>query len=700
MKRGFTLVEIIVVIALIAIIGVGSVVAINLINDKKETNILIKNEPNFKNALEVYLTNHPEVVNNVTNNVEGAIVSLELLKNEGLINNDLDIDYKDKYYVVTNAFLSYKDISENVVKEECDNSIGLGTIASWSKNNNTDNVLYFCPKKSTGGGEVLNKWTKEECEKTSNKNTLACTIIANAEENTKKLIEEKGDNAINSIQDISYGTLYKEVPLSSSNENIKLDDSVSFNSTTNKFVSASSYENKYKKNEENINGVILEKTYKVSKLNNSKICYGTDYKIVDQNDVSNYNLKYKELTNGGGSSGNYKYPFFLKNKTCLEVPSDKDWKSEEDLKLIKETLVGKYVYISKDLIEDDLSGNFVCKTDCFNYSLDYVAKIEEVSYVLSGYNYNDSTITLKFSLIFPELKRIERTLSKIKDDYGDSYYYRGNVNDNYVNYAGMCFRIVRINGDGSTKLILDDAHSTCNGNNYTGNYIYDSYNGITYQGSEDIDEAVNYKDFQFFPTYRYSTGNAEYLSNKLKHFQNQKLNKIIPGNNDKNYLDYLKYGDWCYADYLDIDTDRNTKLDITELKCSTINIKQNYFDKDTKMFIGTLLAEEVALSGATDSTSKNKKYTYLVNPFSKSYEKVGKTATWITFTPSYMSERWSNIYTVDVSGYIGEDYLSHFYGNNYSAIKSNYRPAINLIRDIKISRGNGTRMNPYEIDFS
>ncbi len=55
----------------------------------------------------------------------------------------------------------------------------------------------------------------------------------------------------------------------------------------------------------------------------------------------------------------------------------------------------------------------------------------------------------------------ERTLSVTEDDYGISYYYRGNVKDNYIDFNGMCWRIVRIEGDGSIKLILEDKTNTC-----------------------------------------------------------------------------------------------------------------------------------------------------------------------------------------------------------------------------------------------
>ena len=39
-------------------------------------------------------------------------------------------------------------------------------------------------------------------------------------------------------------------------------------------------------------------------------------------------------------------------------------------------------------------------------------------------------------------------LCSAPDNYGNSYYYRGNVTNNYVKFANFYWRIVRINGDG------------------------------------------------------------------------------------------------------------------------------------------------------------------------------------------------------------------------------------------------------------
>ena len=46
-------------------------------------------------------------------------------------------------------------------------------------------------------------------------------------------------------------------------------------------------------------------------------------------------------------------------------------------------------------------------------------------------------------------------LCSAPDNYGTSYYYRGNVQNNYVEFAGFYWRIVRVNGDGSIRLVYD-----------------------------------------------------------------------------------------------------------------------------------------------------------------------------------------------------------------------------------------------------
>lgn len=59
------------------------------------------------------------------------------------------------------------------------------------------------------------------------------------------------------------------------------------------------------------------------------------------------------------------------------------------------------------------------------------------------------------NLCTPDFSKVATTKEGIfmaNDDYGESYYYRGQA-DNWVDFAGNKWRIIRINGDGSIRLI-------------------------------------------------------------------------------------------------------------------------------------------------------------------------------------------------------------------------------------------------------
>ena len=57
------------------------------------------------------------------------------------------------------------------------------------------------------------------------------------------------------------------------------------------------------------------------------------------------------------------------------------------------------------------------------------------------------------------------------DAYGTSYYYRGNVTNNYVKFADKYWRIIRINGDGTVRVIYDGTSAHANGEKSTDRQI-------------------------------------------------------------------------------------------------------------------------------------------------------------------------------------------------------------------------------------
>lgn len=50
-----------------------------------------------------------------------------------------------------------------------------------------------------------------------------------------------------------------------------------------------------------------------------------------------------------------------------------------------------------------------------------------------------------------------------EDDFGTSYYFRGTVENNYVKFANYYWRIIRINGDGSIRMIYAGTSAHANG---------------------------------------------------------------------------------------------------------------------------------------------------------------------------------------------------------------------------------------------
>ena len=153
-KKGFTLIEIIIAIVLISLIGVTSVVTVTKVNEKKELKNIQKMNSNLTNALEVYLSNHSEIEENIISNVKAAVVTLEHLKNEGLIQEGLvnpsdgkKFDYKKSYFMLsyggtgTSATFSGSNDCEN-------NQIGINVIKSWDLSQfNSSDVIYICPVK-------------------------------------------------------------------------------------------------------------------------------------------------------------------------------------------------------------------------------------------------------------------------------------------------------------------------------------------------------------------------------------------------------------------------------------------------------------------------------------------------------------------------------------------------------------------------
>ncbi len=304
----------------------------------------------------------------------------------------------------------------------------------------------------------------------------------------------------------------------------------------------------------------------------------------------------------------------------------------------------------------------------------------------------------------------ENTLSITNDDYGVSYYYRGGVEDNYVNFAGMCWRIVRIEGDGSTKIILEDQDSTCatsNGNwviptttggtTKKGNFGFTQYAANTLTASDGTKNSST----RYLMNYlNGGTNNDKSMSTAFKNFQTGPLS---------SYLSYLKAGDWCLNDkayatgrdnttplsnqemldkqikgttfYYDsyVRLDGKTPKEPT-LKCNGTNMSK--FADNIDMYVGTLTADEIVYAGGKVSTSNSN--FYLIND----YQKSNSLSFW-SLSPYYFFSSHDYAFYVDFNGNLND--INVGYGYN------SFRPAVFLKSNVQITGGDGTKANAYTI---
>ena len=265
----------------------------------------------------------------------------------------------------------------------------------------------------------------------------------------------------------------------------------------------------------------------------------------------------------------------------------------------------------------------------------------------------------------------ESTLSETTDDYGTSYYFRGNVKNNYVNFAEMCWRIVRIEGDNTTKLLLEDRNAECNSSSYTGNWS----DGTKVKFGYDSDGKADFLNF--------SNG----IADSLKSFQTLLERKISNSYTNKIMSDYLKADNWCfdhnvtesstymqfYGAYTRISKDKKPSLICTGTKLTK-------YKDNSDIYVGTLTADEIVFAGASSSTN------YLMNSYAKN-----NNLSWWSLSPlNYETQdNLDYMFFLDSSG----DY------SNYNLVndEDNIRPAVTINPSIEISTGDGTISNPYII---
>ena len=301
----------------------------------------------------------------------------------------------------------------------------------------------------------------------------------------------------------------------------------------------------------------------------------------------------------------------------------------------------------------------------------------------------------------------EALLASTEDDYGTSYYFRGAVTNNYVEFANKCWRIVRVSGDGSVKLILHNDNATgvanpCDAANNSTSAAFARYSGTTYKSVFNPNYNDNaYVGFKYgtvgasdYATTHANTNKSTILTNletwytnNLKTYEsviadtvwcNDKTNVTDTTFNPYNYsnvngLGYAKNVTYYGATQRLVGTSGSAGGTGPSLKCngelSKINSK-----------VGLITADELALAGYAAGTGNTT--TYLQENATDTY--------WWSLSPNSFDGGSARVWIVYGSdGYFG-------YDNVYRT--NGVRPSISLKSTTNVT-GEGTSSTPYIISM-
>ena len=143
------------------------------------------------------------------------------------------------------------------------------------------------------------------------------------------------------------------------------------------------------------------------------------------------------------------------------------------------TLATSYTFNNKtgrftlnNFIEDTLNDNYIGYYTCGTATIGGVCN---KLYKITSYNNSQNKVVITMAdVINPvvtSIIRSENGLYKDVDDYGYTYYYRGDVQNNNVYFGGYYFKIIRTNGDGSIRLIYAGETKDAKGYNASINII-------------------------------------------------------------------------------------------------------------------------------------------------------------------------------------------------------------------------------------
>jgi hypothetical protein len=242
---------------------------------------------------------------------------------------------------------------------------------------------------------------------------------------------------------------------------------------------------------------------------------------------------------------------------------------------------------------------------------------------------------------------------------GSIYFFRGDVSNNYVSFAGLTWRILRINSDGSLRIILNKNATT---SKYNENYA---------ATSGDIDAAIKMMDYK--SSTAYSTLQTWYSTNLSGYSEYIMQSQYVFDTTYQVFDDCDAKTGTCYyfGPYLRVGTDDTAEVanHTPTFSTGTGTIIEDY--------VGLITSDEVVYAGGAFNSSNS---SYFLN--------IGESF-W-TMSPSfYDKNKIIGFMCVNSSGT-----LNDWPSKNTLADALGLRPVITIRGDISMS-GDGTSSNPY-----
>ena len=300
----------------------------------------------------------------------------------------------------------------------------------------------------------------------------------------------------------------------------------------------------------------------------------------------------------------------------------------------------------------------------------------------------------------------EALLASAEDDNGTSYYFRGAVKNNYVEFANKCWRIVRVGGDGSVKLILHNdntagAANPCDAANNSANAAFARYSGTTYTSAFN----TNYND-NAYVGFKYGTpGSNTYEATLANTNKSTILTNLETwyNNNLKTYESVIADTVWC-----------NDKTNVTDTTYDPVNITPTglgYGSNNTYYAsVQRLVSADITAGGTGPSLKCNGELSEITSKVglitadelafagyaailanSTTYLQENATDSgWWSLSPFGFGYGHARVWVVSGADGVFADYdVSSAYG---------LRPSISIASDITISGGTGTSEDPFIIN--